>query len=109
MVNSNLKGKTGERDWVAFLKKNQLYSRRTQQYCGKTDESADCIGLKGIHQEVKRVERLNIAKAMSQSITDSKDKKLMPIVAHRISRGPWLVTMTAEDWINIYKEWIENG
>lgn len=62
------------------------------------------IGLPGVHIEVKRVERLNIENAMSQAVGDSANGEI-PIVAHRKNNCPWFVTMLAEDWFNIYREW----
>ena len=105
MVNSNQKGKRGEREWSLFCRgKGYTGVRRTQQYAGGTEESADCIGLPGIHQEVKRVEALNIYGAMEQAKTDCKGNKV-PIVAHRKNNREWLVTMRADDWFALYCAW----
>lgn len=98
------KGKRGEREWAKICRDNGYECRRTSQYCGKTGEAADVIGLPGVHIEVKRVERLNIENAMSQAVRDSENGKI-PIVAHRKNNCPWLVTMLAEDWFTIYREW----
>jgi hypothetical protein len=78
--------------------------RRTAQYCGNTGDAADCIGLPGVHIEVKRVENLNLRVAMEQATHDAT-AGMMPIVAHRKNNTGWLVTMRFEDWINIYREW----
>ena len=101
MVNSIRKGKVGEREWANYCKQFGFAVRRTQQYAGGTEESADCIGLPNIHQEVKRVEKLNIYEAIEQAQNDSKGK--LPIVAHRRNNKEWLVTMRADDWFEIYK------
>jgi len=61
-------------------------------------------GLPGVHVEVKRVERLNIHEAMQQSIRDSEGRAI-PIVAHRRNRDKWMITMQAEDWFSLYREW----
>ena len=44
---------------------------------------------------------------MMQSTNDAaeEDKGNIPIVAHRKNRLGWLVTMRAEDWFTIYREW----
>lgn len=70
-------------------------------------ELADVIGLPGIHIEVKAVERLNVRKAMEQSQRDATDEKEgnLPIVAHKANRKPWLVTMLADDWFRLYRDW----
>ncbi len=100
-MNSIQKGKRGEREFAKFCRDQGYNVRRGQQYSGI--EGEDCVGLPGIHVEVKRVERLNIEQAMLQSKTDANHK--VPIVAHRKNNCEWLVTMTAEDWFNLYREW----
>ena len=103
-MNSKAKGGRGEREWAEFCREHGFTeARRGVQFKGGYD-SPDVTGLPGIHQEVKRVEKLNIHEAMKQSIRDSEGKAL-PIVAHRRNREEWLVTMRAEDWMEIYKAW----
>ena len=101
------KGKRGERAWSSFCREHGYDVHRTAQYCGKTGDAGDCVGLPGIHQEVKFVERLNIRDALAQSIFDAnaEGEHNLPIVAHKMSNRPWLVTMRAEDWFNIYREY----
>lgn len=56
-MNSNQKGKKGERELAAILKSYGYEdSRRGQQYCGSNGD-ADVVGLPGIHIECKRVSR----------------------------------------------------
>lgn len=102
MTNSKAKGKRGELEWARFCRNQGYQARRGQQYSGI--EGEDVIGLPGIHVEVKRVEKLNIYDAMSQAIGDAKEGQL-PVVAHRRNRHPWLITMRAEDWFELYREW----
>ncbi len=109
-INSKRKGAAGEREWANFCKEQGYNVRRTQQYAGGTEESADCVGLPYIHQEVKRVEKLNIDDAMAQATRDCEKLTIpvrdnIPIVAHRKNGKPWKVTMWAEDWFKLYKEW----
>ena len=105
-INSKAKGKAGELEWAHFCKdKGYAEARRTSQYCGQTGDASDCIGLPGIHQEVKRVEKLNIHDAVAQAVRDSTGKNELPIVAHRRNNTQWLVTMRAEDWFRLYREW----
>jgi len=101
-MNSNQKGKVGEREFAKVCREHGYDARRSQQYCGANGD-ADVVGLPGIHIEVKRVERLNIEGAMSQSKADAK--AVIPIVAHRKNHCEWLITMTAEDWFNMYRAW----
>ena len=104
------KGKRGERLWASKCRENGYNVRRTSQYCGQTGDAADCIGLPGIHQEVKFVERLNVQDAMDQAVRDAEQegKGNLPIVAHKRSHCGWLVTMRADDWFRLFREW-ESG
>lgn len=97
------KGKRGERELANLLKDYGYECRRGQQFCG-ADGSADVVGLPGIHIECKRVERLNLYDAMSQSVGDSRETEL-PTVFHRKDRCGWLTTMRTEDWMKLYREW----
>jgi Holliday junction resolvase len=103
-MNSREKGKAGEREFAGLCRDHGYDVRRTAQYAGKTEDAADVVGLPGIHVEVKRVERLVLDDAMDQAIRDHKVDRLA-IVAHRRNRGRWMVTMRAEDWFEIYREW----
>lgn len=103
-MNSRRKGKTGELEFSKLCRENGYEARRTAQYCGKTGDAADITGLTGIHVEVKRVEHLNLESAMSQSKRDAR-KNEIPIVAHRKNNCEWLVTMRAQDWFSLYREW----
>lgn len=102
-VNSRRKGKAGELEWAKVCREHGYdESRRTAQFCGKTGDASDVVGLPHIHQEVKRVEALNIHEAMAQAVRDSSGKDDFPIVAHRRNKTKWLVTMRAEDWFKLY-------
>ena len=104
-VNGKKKGKVGELEWAAFCREHGYDCRRTAQYCGNTGDASDVVGLDGIHQEVKRVEALNVHEAVAQAVRDSKDSGKVPIVAHRKNRTEWLVTMRAADWFKLYGVW----
>ena len=103
---SRTKGTNGEREWAAFCREAGFTeARRGGQLYQRGSEIADVVGLPYIHQEIKRVEKLNIMRAMEQSIQDAQEagRGELPIVAHRTNRKPWLVTMLAKDWIRIFK------
>lgn len=69
---------------------------------------SDLVGLEGIHVEVKRVEKLNLHKAMEQAVEESKKRKDgLPTVFHRKDREGWLVTMRLEDWMDLYGSWAD--
>lgn len=99
-INSKVKGSAGERELANILKDHGYESRRGHQMNGQTDE-ADVIGLPGIHIECKRVENLNIYKALEQSIRDARPGET-PVVMHRRNRDQWKVTMLLEDWLKMY-------
>ena len=65
---------------------------------------ADVVGLDGVHQEIKFQERLNLRAAMEQSQRDAQAGEF-PIVCHKTSRKPWLVTMLGKDWLEMYRTW----
>ena len=96
------KGKRGEREFASLCRSYGYQARRGQQYAGANGD-ADVVGLPGIHVEVKRVERLDLLGAMSQSKADAKGDEL-PIVAHRRNNAGWLITMDAEDWFTIFNQ-----
>lgn len=101
------KGKRGELELVRLLKENGYEARRTAQYCGKTGEAADVIGLPGVSIECKRVEKLNIYDAITQAQRDvnASGRGDLPVVFHRKNCCPWLVTMYVWDWFKLYREW----
>lgn len=103
-INSKQKGAKGERELANKLKEYGYDCRRTQQFCGKTGQADDVVGLDYIHIECKRVERLNIDEAMEQAVRDTKDDNF-PTVFHRKNNKKWLVTMRLDDWIKIYNEY----
>ena len=71
--------------------------------CSSYGQEPDISGLRGVHIECKRVEKLNISKAMQQSINDAeKFHDGRPAVFHRRNREPWLVTMRLSDWARMY-------
>ena len=103
MVNSRNKGKRGELEFARFCREQGYEGvRRGCQYSGI--EGEDIVGLPGIHAEVKRTERLSLYDAIAQAGADAGKDKL-PIVASRKNRCDWLITMRAEDWFKIYREW----
>lgn len=100
-INSRNKGASGERELSNILKSYGFDTRRGQQYCGSNGD-ADVVGLPGYHIECKRVESLNLSKAMQQSINDSKEGEI-PIVVHRKNREKWNVTISLDDFIKLIK------
>lgn len=110
MINSKQKGIRGERMWAKYCQEHGFNDvRRTNQHCGLTGDASDCVGLPYIHQEVKFTEKLNLREAMKQAVRDSKNegKGNIPIVASKKNGRPWLVTLTAEGFFEIYKGYLK--
>jgi len=80
------KGKRGEREAAGIL--SELFGvpvRRAQQYSGNAG-TADLVGLPGVHVEVKRRERGNVANWLDQAVDDAGDETT-PMVVHRGQRA----------------------
>lgn len=104
-MNSRAKGQRGERLWRDQLRDAGFHkAQRGQQFQGSPDSpDVQCPELPAIHFEVKFVEALNIWNAMAQAERDAGVAKI-PVVAHKRKRSGWLVTMRAEDWLNLIRE-----
>ena len=72
--------------------------RRAQQFAGGVD-SADIIGVPGLHVEVKRVEKLRLYTAIEQAVNDAESN--CPIVMHRTNNHPWLVSLQVSDLVRL--------
>lgn len=106
-INSKQKGSAGERELALKLREYGYDARRSVQYNGREGQ-ADVVGLPFLHAEVKRVEKLNLYKAMEQAGRDAKNGD-RPTVFHRRNRGKWLVTMELERFMELYTGFLENG
>ena len=96
MTNSNRKGKAGELELAHFLTDNGHPARRGQQYRGGGDSPDVICETLPLHFEVKRVERLRLHEAMQQAIDDA-GRGMVPVVAHKANRKPWLAVMRLSD------------
>ena len=101
-INSKDKGRRGEQELSRKLREYGYDCRRSVQYCGANGD-ADLVGIPGLHIECKRVERLNISDAMSQAISDAREGEI-PVVMHRKNHEGWLVTLSLDSFIELYKE-----
>ena len=101
-INSRAKGAAGEREIAKILREHGFENaRRGHQFSGANGD-ADVVGIDGLHLEIKRVEALNIDKAMEQSKRDAREGET-PVVFHRKNNKEWLATLRLEDFISIYK------
>lgn len=70
----------------------------------------DVSGLPGVHIECKRQERLDLLGAIQQAQRDSERfRDGLPAVFHRRNRSPWIVSMTLECWMQLYKKAERSG
>ncbi|QDV53717.1 hypothetical protein [Gimesia fumaroli] len=85
------KGKRGERELAGILTRLfGVFCRRGQQYSGI--EGRDVVGLKGVHIECKRTERLRLREALQQATEDASEGET-PIVCHKQNGEEWLATV----------------
>lgn len=104
MINSKQKGARFERALAKAFREQGYEARRTQQYCGATEESSDVIGLPYIHVEAKHYAKKAFDYDwIDQAKRDAKDK--LPAVFHKIDNHEILVTMALNDWFTIYREY----
>lgn len=99
---SQRKGADGERELAALLCAQGYNVRRGGSLSYGT--LPDLYGLPGVHIEVKRTERLDLAGAMEQAKRDAaRFGDGVPAVFHRRNRQGWLVTMPLDAWLVFYK------
>lgn len=104
---SRNKGKRGELELVHELRDLGIDGvHRAQQYCGSAS-SADILGLTGIHPECKRTEALSLYTAYAQAVRDSAGTDDIPVVFHRRNGKQWLAIMSLNDWVRMYKAYID--
>ena len=101
-IHSKNKGCAGEREVRDLIVKAGFPARRGQQFSGGAD-SPDVVHDMPleVHIEVKRVERLELYPAFEQAVKDGPGK--IPTVWHRRSKKPWLVVMSASDFLDLVK------
>jgi Holliday junction resolvase len=104
-VNSKQKGARFERQLASRLREYGYDARRTAQYCGKTGEASDVVGLRGLHIEAKHQEAMRLYEWMAQAKRDSEGTGRLPAVFHKKNNANILVTMELDDFMNLYREW----
>ena len=101
------KGARFERSLASKFREYGYDARRTAQYCGKTGDASDVVGLPGIHVEAKHVEQMRLYEWMTQAIRDAEagGGNTIPAVFHKKNNADILVTMRRSDWMILYTEW----
>lgn len=103
---SRRKGRGGELEFCRLLQAQGIPAEPGAPV--SFGETPDVIGIRGIHPEVKRVERLNVPEAMNQAIRDSeKFQDGTPVLFHRRNRQEWLCTMRLVDWLKLYSNYAD--
>lgn len=105
---SRIKGANFERELAKFFNShfNDMNAKRgLGQTRGGGEEIAD-VEMKYIHVEAKRHKKCNIKGALNQAIEDSKQKTKLPVAITKDDRKPILVTMLMDDWIEIFKAYV---
>ena len=105
-MNSREKGKRGELELAKRLREYGYEARRGEQFAGANGDPDVVTNMPHLHIECKRVERLNLYDAMAQSHFDARDGEI-PVVMHRKNHCEWLVTMSLDDFIKLYREYSE--
>jgi Holliday junction resolvase len=109
-INSRQKGASYEREVANYLKEKGYTAKRGVQFgFGNAEDNPDVKhSLEDIHIECKRVENLNIIKAMDQAVNDCKGTNKKPTVWHRKNGTKTLVTMKMDDFLDLYEKAILN-
>ena len=106
-VNSKQKGARFERLLASKFREYGYEARRTAQYCGNTGDASDVVGLPFLHIEAKHQETMRlydwIEQAKRDAIAGSEGR--LPVVFHKKNNAEILVTMTFDDFMEIYKEY----
>ena len=100
---SRNKGKRGEREVAKIFRDAGYPARRSVQYNGRPGTAADVVGVPSLHIEVKFVEKVSVRAWNKQAERNARTspEQEIPIVVHRKSREPWLVTMSLDDFIRL--------
>jgi Holliday junction resolvase len=105
---SKTKGKIGEREVAALLKKHGFEARRGQQYAGGGDSPDVVHSMDGFHIEVKRSETLALYAALEQAYEDKAEDETA-LVFHRRNGKRWVVLMDADDFLSLMTRYVYTG
>jgi len=97
------KGKRGELEVAALVRKHGFKARRGQQFSGGPGSPDVVHSIPGVHLEVKRTEKLSLYDALDQAAAES-DTMAMAVVLHRRSRKRWVAILDADDFLGLIKE-----
>ena len=95
---SREKGKAGEREVAALLRKYGFEARRGQQFAGGSDSPDVVHSMDGWYIEVKRREAINLYAVLEQAGEEAGEDEA-PVIFFRRNRQRWVVIMDAEDFL----------
>lgn len=105
-INSRAKGARGERELASFLTDQGFPAKRGVQFSqgkhGLTENDVVCESLP-LHIECKRVEAGNPYTWLEQAARDAKNNEI-PVVFHKRNDRPWVVILSAEDFMAVLRE-----
>ena len=93
------KGKRGELEVAAIIRSHGFEARRGQQRRGGPGSPDVIHSIPNVHVEVKFRQQLNVYAALEEAAKEAGGK--VPVVFHRRKRTGWLVTVDADDFLNI--------
>lgn len=100
--NSKKKGNDAEKQFSQLLRDQGVDNTASRNYSsGNNTQKSDVHNKINYNIEVKHVERLNIYKAIEQSIKDSQKTHATPLVAFRKNRMDWWVAIPAWKWCDL--------
>lgn len=100
---SQAKGRRGERELAALLQQHGYDVRPGEPL--NYGKEADLVGLPKIHVECKRCQQVRLETWMEQATKDAQRfQDGVPTIFHRKDRSPWLVTMSLENWLQLYEQ-----
>lgn len=106
-INSKQKGARFERLLASkFREYGYSGARRTAQYCGNTGDASDVVGLPYLHIEAKHQEKMYLYDWIAQAKRDAaaSGESKIPAVFHKKNNAEILVTLTFDDFMQIYSE-----
>lgn len=109
-MNSRDKGARYERHIAKVLREHGYEAERGCQHAGGKDSPDVKHNLTGLHIEAKKVEKLNIWKAMEQSERDAGEDEIAAVIFAR-NRTKDYIALPLEDFLRIWRyyerEWKE--
>lgn len=99
-MNSNQKGKRGERELAERIREHGFEARRGQQYEGSSDSPDVVSDIDWIHWECKYTEKFQLYPSLEKAEKEA-GSGVVPVVAHRRNRKSWVAVLDLDDFLSI--------